>query len=159
MSKQSKKQQMAAEDQQQQQIDDTSAGFTTSDGGKKISMQGSKKAATASTLATVVSCLFYAASQTGLTLINKQIFTQFPDLSPLNLLMVQCLINVTICLILMTIKEVRVSTFSKLARNGIVIPELSKIIDKAKIGMRFGLANLFSIILGLYALKHASLPS
>ena len=52
----------------------------------------------------------------------------------------------------------RISSTSRLRKYGIVIPELSKVGDKMKLGMRFGLANLVTIIFGLYALKNASLP-
>ena len=58
----------------------------------------------------------------------------------------------------MTIKEVRVSSFSKLRKYGITIPELNKIGDKMVFGFRFGLANFVTIIFGLFALKHSSLP-
>ena len=85
-------------------------------------------------------------------------YVTFGEMSPMNLLMIQCLFNVVACLTLMTIKEVNVSSLSGLKAFGIVIPELNKIADKMQIGVRVGLANLITVIFGLFATKFSTVP-
>ena len=120
----------------------------------KIAMSGSKKLTKkASNLALFGLCVLYGLSSSALTLSNKSVFAIFGDVSPMNLLMLQCICNVVFCLTLMTIKEVNVSSFSKLKSYGLVIPELNKIADKVQIGVRVGLANLLVVISGFFAIK------
>ena len=54
---------------------------------------------------------------------------------PMNLLMVQCLLNVSICLALMTLKEINVLSFSSWKNYGIVVPKLNKLTDKMTHGL------------------------
>ena len=138
---------------------DASLHLTTSDGGHRITMQGSRRANKhASKVQIFLLCLAYGLSSTGFTFVNKKIYVIFGEVSPLNLLMVQCLFNVVTCLTLMTIKEVNASSFASLSKYGIVVPELNKITDKCDIGLRVGLANLVTVILGLFASKFSPLP-
>merc|ERR1719188_2525682 len=65
-------------------------------------------------LAIVLICFIYGSTSFGLTFINKQLYTSFGEVSPMNLLMLQCFLNLTICLVLMFVKEMRKSTFSSL---------------------------------------------
>ena len=100
----------------------------------------------------------FGASSSGLTFSNKAIYAHFSDVSPLNLLMVQCFFNVVICLALMTYKECNKSAFASLRNYGIVIPELNKMADKVQIGVRVGLACVLTVFFGLFAVKHSSIP-
>ena len=106
--------------------------MTTSDGGhKQFLMQGARKASqSASKLTVFTLSVLYGLSSSIFTFTNKQVYVTFGEMSPMNLLMIQCLFNVVACLTLMTIKEVNVSSFSALKAYGIVIPELNKIADK-----------------------------
>ena len=111
---------------------EASHNLTTSDGGhKQFMMQGAKKASqNASKLTVFTLCLLYGVTSSGFTFVNKQVYETFGDVSPMVLLMIQCLFNVLACLALMTIKEVNVSSLSFLKRYGIVVPELNKMADK-----------------------------
>ena len=94
-------------------------------------MQGAKKASqNASKLTVFTLCLIYGLTSSGATFVNKQVYETFGDVSPMVLLMIQCLFNVIACLALMTIKEVNVSSLSSLKRYGIAVPELNKMADK-----------------------------
>ena len=103
-------------------------------------------------------CFVYGASSSGLTLINKKIYAIYGKCSPLNLLMIQCLVNVLICITLMTIKELFKGAFHSWIKFGIVIPELSKIGEKAELGLKVGAANLTTVFFGLYSVKYVSIP-
>ena len=130
----------------------------TSDSDSRLTLQGSLKSVeSASTLTIAVLSILYGLSSSGNTFTSKLIYHEFGDISPLSLLMVQCLLNVVICVTLMTIKECRVSSFSKLKRYGIQIPELNKVSDKMSIGVRVGAANVATVVFGIYAIKHSSL--
>ena len=50
-------------------------------------------------------CAAYAGSSSALTMVNRMIYTVYNYKSPLSLLFVQCLFNVCICAILMSIKS------------------------------------------------------
>jgi len=102
----------------------------TSDGSSKISLQGSKKAATVSLLAVIIASIIYGVASTGISYVNKKIFKSQPNLSPLNVLMVQCFMNVLTCLTLMSYKEVKKTAFHSLKKYGITIPELNKLMEK-----------------------------
>ena len=66
--------------------------------------------------------------------------------------------NVLVCTALMTYKEFRKSSLTSLRSYGIVIPELNKILDKAGIGLRFGLANFCTVVFSMCALKLTPIP-
>jgi len=135
-------------------------GSATSDGGYRvISMQGSKKTGQASKIGIFLACLIFGLSQTGLTWVNKQIFLSHAEFSPVMLLMVQCWLNLVVSLVLMLIKEVRHSSFSSLRSSyGILVPEVSKVIQKFELGWSIGLAQTITVICGLFALKYSTIP-
>jgi hypothetical protein len=107
---------------------------------------------------TAVMSLIYMGSSSGLTLTNKKIYAIFGDVSPLNLLMVQCLCNVFFCVFMMTIKELSENAFHSWIKFGIVIPKLSKIHEKTEIGLQAAAANLTTVFFGLYSVKYISVP-
>ena len=114
--------------------------------------------ASASFFIIMLVCFVYGASSSGLTLTNKKVYAIFGNVSPLNLLMIQCLVNVIICLLLMTIKEMSKSAFHSWIKFGIIIPELSKVSEKAELGLKVGLANLTTVFFGLYSVKYVTIP-
>lgn len=133
--------------------------MTTSDGGHRITMQGTRKASKeASKLAIFALSLLYGLSSAGLTYSNKKVYVMFGEVSPMNLLMVQCLLNVTICFTLMTLKEINVTSFSTLKNYGVIVPELNKLTDKIALGLQVGLANVITVIFGMFATKLTPLP-
>ena len=83
-----------------------------------------------SLLAILTACVIYGVASTGISFVSKKIFTIHTNLNPLNLLMVQCFINVLTCLTLMGYKEVKKSAFHSSRKYGITIPELSKLVEK-----------------------------
>jgi len=109
-------------------------------------------------LVIAVMCATYGITSAALTYSNKRIYATYADVSPMNLLMVSCFINVLICLALMTCKEIKKSAFTSLIEFGIVVPELNKIVEKSGIGLKFGLANFASVIFSMCALKLTSIP-
>ena len=128
--------------------------------GSKQAKQDSSKKEEASTpfFIVILVCFVYGASSSGLTLTNKKVYAIFGNVSPLNLLMVQCLINVLVCLVLMTIKDMSKTAFSSWKKYGIIIPELSKISEKANLGLKVGMANLTTVFFGLYSVKYVTIP-
>ena len=74
---------------------------------------------------TAVTCTIYAVSSLALTLTNKAIYTKFDDVSPFNLLMVQCEVSVAISSLMMIYKECNPSAFHFLVKYGIVIPPIT----------------------------------
>ena len=105
-----------------------------------------------------VVCAIYAFSSGALTTTNKLIYTTYAKVTPLNLLLVQCVCNIMICSLLMIYKEVNPSAFRSLVKYGIVIPPISVIPEKARLGFKVGALNLATAIFGLYSVKHVSIP-
>lgn len=131
---------------------------TTSDGGHRITMQGTRLASKeASKLEILALCILFGLSSTGLTYANKNVYVMFGEVCPMNLLMVQCLLNVVVCLALMTLKEFNLASFSSLKTYGITIPELNKLTDKMLLGLQVGLATVITVIFGQFATKYTSL--
>ena len=58
----------------------------------------------------------------------------------------------------MTIKELSKSAFHSWIKFGIIIPELSKVSEKAYLGLQVGTANLCTVFFGLYSVKYVSIP-
>ena len=90
-------------------------------------------------MAVIFSALLYGLSSLVLNLANKNIYTNYETLSPVNVLMVQSLFAIVISVVLMTTKELKILSFSKLRSYGIVIPELTRIFDKMDKTIRMGL--------------------
>mmetsp|Transcript_37694 Transcript_37694/g.45863 ORF Transcript_37694/g.45863 Transcript_37694/m.45863 type:complete len:181 (+) Transcript_37694:107-649(+) len=138
---------------------DTCPAVTTSDGGTRITMQGSRTAVKqASTLSIVALSVLFGLSSAGLTFVNKQVYVEFGKVCPMSLLMVQCLLNVVVCLALMTMREFNLASFSSLKKYGLIIPELNKLTTKVILGLQVGLASLFTVVIGQFATKYSPLP-
>ena len=103
-------------------------------------------------------CGTYAGSSSALTTTNKKIYAKFGEVSPINLLMVQCFINVIICSLMMLYKESNRSAYHSLVKYDIVIPPLSDMPDKARLGFKVGAFNLATVLFGLYSVKFVSIP-
>ena len=102
---------------------------------------------------TIISAsLFYAVSSAMLTLTSKRVYTvSRTDLSPMNLLMIQCLFNVVLCTLAIASKEL-------LKFETKLIPSSRGILSKFKLGIQIGLANMATVIFSLFAVKHSSIP-
>ena len=105
-----------------------------------------------------VVCCLYVVLQSSLTITSKTIFTKFESVSPLSLLMVQCTINVFICLLLMLYKEIDSSAYHCCVKYGITIPSLSEMSNKARLGLKVGALNLPTAIFALYSIKLVNIP-
>ena len=65
-----------------------------------------------------------------LTLVNKYLYAKYHFKSPLNLLFMQCLCNMVICLTMMSWKQfVNRNAFEGLKEYGIVIPSFGQLLD------------------------------
>ena len=138
---------------------DTSLHLSTSDGGHRISMRGQRRAhQNFSKLSLFFLCALSGLSSIGQTYLSKRIMREHEELSPLVLLMIQCLVNVLVCMSLMTIKEVDKTSLTALKNVGLVIPELNKVADKVRFGIPIGFANVITALMCLYALKLNPLP-
>lgn len=58
----------------------------------------------------------------------------------------------------MAYKDANKNAFHSLVKYGIIIPELSKVGEKASLGFKVGAANLITVIFGLFSVKHVSIP-
>ena len=102
--------------------------------------------------------ILYAAFSGSLTLANKKIFTEYEELSPICLLMVQCTINFALSTLMMLYKERDLTAFHSLAKRGFVIPPFSEVADNFRFGFKAGALYLMTVLFGLYALKFTSIP-
>ena len=138
---------------------DPGAHLTTSDGGHRITMQGSRKASKeASNMAIALLCIVYGLSSAGLTFSSKKVYVMYGEICPMNLLMAQSLLNVAVCLSLMILRELNIVSFNSFKKYGLVIPKLNKLGSKFFVGIKVGLAGLFTVVLGQYAMKYSPLP-
>ena len=106
----------------------------------------------------ILFCVIYGSAGIGLSLINKKIYATFGEVDPMNLLFVQTATNLSLCLIMMTIKTMGISNFTSLQAYGIDIPNFETIAKKLSVGIRVGLANLATVIFSTYAYKYATIP-
>ena len=81
-------------------------------------------------------CGTYTFTASAITVINKKIYALFGKTSPMNILMVQSVINIFVCLSLMTYKEINEQAFESWEAVGIVIPPISKIMKKVNLGLK-----------------------
>ena len=94
----------------------------------------------------------------GNTFCFKKIYAIYGDVSPFNLLMVQCLLNLLICTCLMASKSLGLFTFESWKPYGIDIPTLGELVKKWKVGLQSGGGNLGTVIFGLFAVKNSTIP-
>ena len=102
-------------------------------------------------IATISASIFYGVSSACMTISSKRIYTVAKaDLSPMNLLMNQCMLNVLICAIAILLKEL-------LRFESNTVPRLHVILANFNVGVQIGLANLCTVIFSLFAVKHSSI--
>ena len=107
----------------------------------------------------VLICAAYAGSSSCLTMVNRMIYSIYNYKSPLSLLFVQCLCNVTICLILMSIKSfVSATAFDFMKAYGIKLSSLGEVAGKAKAGLMISAVKIIDVLFGLYSLKAVNIP-
>ncbi|CDW73393.1 udp-sugar transporter sqv-7-like [Stylonychia lemnae] len=119
---------------------------------------GIQKAAEYSLLVIISVNLMYAVTSSGLTFINKALYTNFGFQSPLDLLLIQCLCNVAICTPMMIYKEYNPKSFKILDKFGMHVTPLSQAVQKWKLGVVIGLGNLITVAFGIYSVKYVSIP-
>ena len=98
--------------------------------GKKSSQksaQSDKPNLSPSMFEVIVVCGVYAFFSGSLVTINKKIYMGFGAVSPLNLLMVQCMVNLTISTLMMLYKEFNNKAYISFEKYGIVIRPLSSL--------------------------------
>lgn len=84
-----------------------------------------KKAPEVSAMTKGCICVVYMFVSQILTIVNKFIYSTYKFKSPLNLLLLQCMCNMTICVCMMTYKSyVKYDAFENLEKYGIKIPNL-----------------------------------
>lgn len=104
-------------------------------------------------------CAAYAASSSCLTMVNRMLFSEYNYKSPLSLLFVQCLCNVLICTILMSIKSfVSDKAFDFMHAYGIKLSSLGEVLGKAKAGLAISSMKVVEVFFGLYSLKAINIP-
>lgn len=112
-----------------------------------------------SILTRVLICASYAGSSSALTMTNRMIYSIYNYKSPLSLLFVQCLCNVTICVILMSIKTfVSYNAFDFLNAYGIKLSSWGEVAGKATAGLIISSMKIIDVLFGLYALKAINIP-
>ena len=95
----------------------------------------------------------------SLTFINKALYNIFGFKHPLNLFLIQCICNLTICLVLMSWKSfVDPNGFRTLAAWGLRIPTLGETFRKLGDGLPIGAMYNVTIIFGIFAAKLVSIP-
>lgn len=103
-------------------------------------------------------CIAYAASSSALTFVNRMIYQIYSYKSPLCLLLVQCVVNIFICFMLMSIKQVSYKIFDFLEVYGIKLSSLSEVIGKAKAGIIISSMRIVEVLFGLYSVKAVNIP-
>ena len=104
-------------------------------------------------------CAAYAGSSSALTMVNRMLYSIYNYKSPLSLLFVQCLCNVTICVVLMSIKSfVSDKAFDFLHAYGIKLSSWSQVFGKAQAGLLISSMKIVEVLFGLYSLKAVNIP-
>jgi hypothetical protein len=105
-------------------------------------------------------CLSYMMSSSLLTLMNKLIYERHGFKSPLNLFLMQCFCNVSICLVLMGYKTLNKKAFQGAEKYGIRITTYGETFTaaKAKVGFTVGAITIVNVIFGLYSVKLVNIP-
>jgi hypothetical protein len=94
-----------------------------------------------------------------LTTVNKTLYEKFNFSSPLNLFLVQCFCNVSICMSLMAYKTyVDSEAFESLKSVGIKISTLPECFSKFRNGFIIGGLNIVTVLFGLYSVKYVNIP-
>jgi len=101
----------------------------------------------------------WAASSAALTFVNRLLYAEYNYKSPLCLLFLQCLFNVSICLVLMSYKQyVSPKAFEFLVPYGIKISSLGEAAAKMQAGLIISSTKIVEVMLGLYSLKAVNIP-
>ena len=117
------------------------------------------KADDISILIRVSLCAGYATASSALTFVNRMLYSTYNYKSPLSLLLIQCVFNLCICLILMSIKQfVSYRAFDFLERYGIKLSSLAEAAGKAKAGLVISAMKVIEVLFGLYSLKAVNIP-
>ena len=107
-------------------------------------------------------CIFFnvvlGIAGLGVSLVNKSMYARFGDIDPMNLLFVQTVVNLALCLIAVGLKSAGVSEFSGLRSCGIEVPDFEPLMRKAPLGSVIGLSNLGTVIFSIFAFKHSTIP-
>ena len=107
----------------------------------------------------ILICAGYAGSSSALTMTNRTLYSIYNYKSPLSLLFVQCLCNVIICVILMSIKTfVSDNAFDSLKSYGIKLSNFGEVFGKAKAGLMISSVKIIDVLFGLYSLKAVNIP-
>lgn len=104
-------------------------------------------------------CSFYAASSILLTLSNKYIYSKYSFNKPLTvnyslplqMLILQCLLNISIALGLMTVKTLFPKSLTAFENINLPISTLPKMMKKLDIGLMIGFFHAVSVIFGQFA--------
>lgn len=106
-------------------------------------------------------CISYMITSQILTLVNKYLYSKYHFKSPMNLLFMQCLCNVFICLSFMIWKTfVNPNAFQGMQRMGMTITTFGEATTGSKftLGLAIGVMNMIGVLLGLYAAKFCNIP-
>ena len=104
-------------------------------------------------------CVSYMLASSCLTTVNKALYEKFSFSSPLNLFMVQCFCNVSICMSLMTYKSfVNPNAFKSMEKLGLRITTLGETFGKCQNGFIIGSLNIVTVLFGLFSVKHVNIP-
>ena len=76
----------------------------------------------------------------------------------MNLLFVQTIVNVSLCLLAVGLKTAGYCDFSGLAKCGVNVPVYDTLASKLNLGLRVGLSNLATVIFSIFAFKHSTIP-
>lgn len=102
----------------------------------------------------------YMVTSQVLTLVNKYLYSMYHFKAPMNLLLMQCLCNVFICMSLMSWKSfVNPNAFQGMGRMGMPISTFGQATTGTKftLGMAIGSMNMIGVLLGLYAAKFCNI--
>ena len=103
-------------------------------------------------------CMAYAASSSALTFVNRMLYSIYSYKSPLCLLLVQCIVNLFICSILMSVKQVSYKAFDFLEAYGIKLSSLGEVIGKMRAGVIISTMRVVEVLFGLYSVKAVNIP-
>jgi hypothetical protein len=78
--------------------------------------------------------------------------------SPLCLLLVQCVVNLCICFLLMSIKQISYKSLDFLNSYGIKLSSLGEVLGKAKAGLMISSMRVVEVLFGLYSVKAVNIP-
>jgi len=94
-----------------------------------------------------------------LTMTNRSLYTMYNYKSPLSLLFVQCLCNIMICAMLMSIKTfVSDGAFDFMIGYGIRLSNWFEVAKKAYAGLMISTIRIIDILFGLFSVKAVNIP-